>query len=123
MAGSNDSATLYKISLDPEWFLYSRSSEKAECWKIDDKIVWIPRSQIKERKQENKKVIMVLPFWLVREKGLEDYIDTSDAPTLFDMRGSEESDQMRRLKSEQDAEDFHYRGGKPFYDEDYEEDF
>lgn len=69
------------ISLQDEFPV--ESTAKAYRITAPDRSVWLPKSQIQEWKIENGKVSFWIPEWLVKEKGLEIFIDTSYEPSLF----------------------------------------
>jgi hypothetical protein len=46
-------------------------------------LVWIPKSQISDWTVEGENVFFWLPRWLVEEKSLEYFVDTSYEPSLF----------------------------------------
>ena len=52
--------------------------------KIEGKLVWFPKSQIEEWTMSAESVSFWCPVWLVKNKGVEDFIDTSYEPSLFD---------------------------------------
>lgn len=63
-------------------------SEKAYRLDIDMpdnsiKVVWIPKSQIQEWHNKGDEISFWAATWLVAEKELEDFVDSSYEPTLF----------------------------------------
>lgn len=62
----------------------TRETEKAFCVVVNDQNVWLPKSQISDFKVENDIASFWCPMWLITEKSLEVFIDTSFEPSLFD---------------------------------------
>jgi len=44
----------------------------------DDVETWIPKSQVKNAEEFEDEMFVVLPQWLIEEKGLEGYIEDED---------------------------------------------
>lgn len=59
-----------------------RQSDKAFGIEVNGTLVWLPKSQI-EDVQEGDPFSCWCPMWLIEEKGLEIFIDTSHEPGLF----------------------------------------
>lgn len=51
--------------------------------RIDNKTVWLPKSQIQEWEVLNGNVSFWIPEWLIADKGLDIFVDTSYEPSLF----------------------------------------
>lgn len=47
--------------------------------------VYLPKSQIKEWKEDGEKIFCYLPEWLIEKNNIQFLIDTSNEPTLFDI--------------------------------------
>lgn len=63
---------------EKHWVKYDKlirysSSGRAALFKFGDLEVWIPISQILDRDLEEN--VMCLPFWLIKKKEIESYID------------------------------------------------
>lgn len=71
----------------------TRSTDKAIGYKVNDgEMIWFPKSQIsnysEKRDPEIHTIISVsfwVPAWLVKEKSCEYFLDSSYAPSLFDI--------------------------------------
>lgn len=63
-----------------------RESDMAYGLKIEGKpkMVWLPKSQIQSWTMSAESVSFWCPIWLILDKGIEDFIDTSYEPSLFD---------------------------------------
>ncbi len=61
-----------------------RESELAYGLKIEGKTVWFPKSQIQDWTVSAEQVSFWCPCWLIENKEVEDFIDTSYEPGLFD---------------------------------------
>lgn len=72
---------LLTIPLDGEKV---RETEKALGLKINGEMVWLPKSQITEPKESDGEFSCWCAAWLIKEKKLEIFIDTSYEPGLFD---------------------------------------
>ncbi len=56
-------------------------TDKAYLFKFDDETEeWVPKSQLKNREEfeGSQEGLIVLPQWLIEEKGLEGYIEDYD---------------------------------------------
>lgn len=76
-----NSKKLLTIPLDGETV---RESEKAYGLKINGVMIWLPKSQIQEAAEADGVFKCWCPMWLITEKSLEIFIDTSYEPSLFD---------------------------------------
>lgn len=76
----NNQTKLLTIPLDGA---EPKETEKAHGIVVNGQTIWIPKSQIQEFKQENGAVSFWCPMWLITEKSLEFFIDTSFEPSLF----------------------------------------
>ncbi len=87
---SNNGSRKMKLVIpigEPELFAGGvpyRASEKAYGFQANDQVVWLPKSQIEEFSFDGGSIICWCPMWLISEKGLEIFIDTSHEPGLFD---------------------------------------
>lgn len=67
---------------------FIRESDKAYGFKVNGITIWIPKSQIDDfhyRFNDHESHIeFYCPLWLITEKSLEYFIDTSHEPSLFD---------------------------------------
>jgi hypothetical protein len=63
-----------------------RESDMAYGLKIEGqpKMVWFPKSQIRDWTMSAEQVSFWCPIWLITDKGVEDFIDTQYEPGLFD---------------------------------------
>ena len=63
-----------------------REVEMAYGLKIEghSKIVWFPKSQIEDWTMSAESVSFWCPQWLILDKGIGDFIDTSYEPSLFE---------------------------------------
>lgn len=80
--GGNEGSKLVLLRIPTEDF--EAESEKAYCFKVNSQKIWLPKSQIQEWGQNDLQTTFWLPRWLVEEKSLEYFIDTSHEPSLFD---------------------------------------
>lgn len=64
----------------------AKVSETDKAYGVDHENgkIWLPKSQIKDFQRSKTGIKFWCPEWLVIEKGLEMYIDTSHEPTLFE---------------------------------------
>lgn len=83
--GSNNAGNKRERLMIPAENL-EKETEKAYGFRFNEQMVWLPKSQITEfeRTPNADKVSFWLPMWLITEKALEIFIDTSYAPSLFD---------------------------------------
>ena len=63
-----------------------RESDLAHGVYVDDigKYAWFPKSQIKDFSSDAESVTFWCPEWLIEEKQVEAFVDTSHEPGLFD---------------------------------------
>lgn len=61
-----------------------RESDLAYGVKIEGKMVWFPKSQIQDWTMSAESVSFWCPVWMILDKSVEDFIDTSYEPSLFD---------------------------------------
>lgn len=61
-----------------------RESEAAHGIKIEGKMVWFAKSQIEGWTMSAESVSFYCPMWLIKSNEVEDFIDTSAEPGLFD---------------------------------------
>ncbi len=61
-----------------------RVTEKAFGIKINGQMIWLAKSQIKDAEVRDGKFSCWCPMWLITEKSLEIFIDTSFEPSLFE---------------------------------------
>lgn len=63
-----------------------RESEMAYGLKMEghSKMVWFPKSQVEGWTISAESVSFWCPVWMIKDKGVEDFIDTSYEPSLFD---------------------------------------
>lgn len=65
-----------------------RTTETAKAHGLDidgfERTVWLPKSQIQDFKDNGESVSFWCMEWLVKEKRLQEFIDTSYEPSLFD---------------------------------------
>jgi hypothetical protein len=108
---------LYHVAIPAECYKYMRSKDKkAHLFVVPvtvngtelDKDVWIPKSQCKEWRQQDKKIHFDCPYKILIENGLDFYIDTTGEPSLFE---EPEDDVEARLAAESEklAENFHLK--------------
>ena len=62
-----------------------RETEKAWGIPTDEEMIWLPKSRTQELQDNGEFVQLWCESWLVIEKGLDAYIDSSYEPTLFEM--------------------------------------
>lgn len=64
-----------------------RESEKAYGFRIEEReeLVWIPLSQIEDWEDGFDSYTFWVPVWLMKEKELDYFQDTSHEPSLFDL--------------------------------------
>lgn len=61
-----------------------RESDLAYGLKIEGMMVWFPKSRIEGWTMGAESVSFWCPFWLIKDKGVEGFIDTSYEPSLFE---------------------------------------
>lgn len=76
-----NSKKLLTIPLDGETI---KTTEKAYGLKINGQMIWLPKSQTADVEEKDGTFSVWLPMWLITEKSLEIFIDTSYEPSLFD---------------------------------------
>ncbi|HEX3102557.1 MAG TPA: hypothetical protein VHQ01_12220 [Pyrinomonadaceae bacterium] len=61
-----------------------KKTEKAIGFMANGVVIWMPFSQIVDQTYEDQTLLFWCPMWLIEEKALEMFIDTSHEPGLFD---------------------------------------
>jgi hypothetical protein len=83
--GSGNTLRMLTIPLSDSGDTPLRETDAAYGIEMDGgEIVWFPKSQIQEFKQGDGIVSFWCPDWLIEAKGVEDFIDTSFEPSLFE---------------------------------------
>lgn len=78
---TGNSQKLLTIPLDGEDV---RETEKAFGLKINGQMIWLPKSRLKDVEIKDGKFSCWCELWIITEKSLEMFIDTSFEPGLFD---------------------------------------
>lgn len=86
MANKGNNLKLLTIAVSDTDENACRESEMAYGLKIEGRsgLVWFPKSQIEDWTMSAESVSFWCPVWLIKDKGVEDFIDTSHEPSLFD---------------------------------------
>lgn len=64
---------------------YHSQTEKAVCFRINNKFVWLPKSQMRDFQLISDNYDFWMPMWIIEQNKLEAFIDSSWMPSLFEM--------------------------------------
>lgn len=78
---SGNKLKLLTIPLDGQTIT---ETDKAYGFTVDAMKVWLPKSQIEDWTETDGQISFYLPEWLIVDKELEPFIDTSHEPSLFE---------------------------------------
>jgi hypothetical protein len=81
---SGNKLRLLTIPIDDSADVPVRETPAAYGIAIEGRVTWFPKSQIQEFKQSDSEISFWCPNWLVVEKTVEIFVDTSYEPSLFD---------------------------------------
>ncbi len=63
---------------------FVKETDKAYCFKLDDgRFIPLPKSKIRDFQQINDYYDFWIDGWLIEQNNIEEFIDTSYAPSLF----------------------------------------
>lgn len=62
---------------------YRKETDLAYCFEIEGQSVWIPKSQIRDYEENSDEISFWCPKWLIVNKDLQEFVDTSYMPSLF----------------------------------------
>lgn len=72
MKKNNEPSSIVTIIIDR--VLDNKETKLAWCFVIDNKTIYFPKSQVEDIRESSKPIEIDAPFWLIKSKGLEDYI-------------------------------------------------